>query len=169
VTDKCQDSASQESGKKSTALEPQHSLQLTASHQEAMAMRSSCFSAFLSFICLLLFIPSISATCFYPDGSLPTDYSYTPCGNAAVEPCCTSYDDGLCVNGGLCKNDYDVYYIGACTDKTWGSSICPNYCKNGEWCYFCLDFIYVPDVEVVCVAAAGLIQHHLPLHTKRHY
>jgi hypothetical protein len=32
-----------------------------------------------------------------------------------------------------------------------------------------LDFIYVPDVEVVCVAAAGLIQHHLPLHTKRHY
>lgn len=132
VTDKCQDRASQECGKETTALEPQHSLQLTASHQQAMAMKSSSFSAFLSFICLLLFISSISATCFYPDGSIPSDYTYTPCGNAAVEPCCTSAFNGECVSGGLCKNDDDQYYIGACTDQTWESSICPNYCKNGE-------------------------------------
>jgi hypothetical protein len=33
ATDKCQDRASQECGKESTALEPKHSLQLTASRQ----------------------------------------------------------------------------------------------------------------------------------------
>ncbi|KAE9370131.1 hypothetical protein N431DRAFT_468206 [Stipitochalara longipes BDJ] len=93
-------------------------------------MKSSFFSAFLSFISLLTFSSTISATCFYPDGSIPGDYTYTPCGDAAVEPCCTSYLEGACVAGGLCKNEDSQYYIGACTDKTWESPICPNYCKN---------------------------------------
>lgn len=76
----------------------------------------------------ILFTTFASAqSCWYPDGkTLASDTACNP--NATVSACCGSasycLNEGLCITGGVVTR-------GSCTDKTWGSAECAQFCKTG--------------------------------------
>lgn len=75
----------------------------------------------------------LAQSCYYPDGSLPTDYVYVPCTGESVSSCCIPSEGDVCLASGLCYYQTGNYpFRGACTDKSWGSSKCPQYCLNRE-------------------------------------
>ena len=75
----------------------------------------------------------LAQSCYYPDGSLPTDYEYVPCTGDTVSSCCIPSEGDLCLASGACYYPKDGYpFRGACTDKTWSSSKCPQYCMDRE-------------------------------------
>ncbi|KAI1327436.1 hypothetical protein F5Y16DRAFT_399432 [Xylariaceae sp. FL0255] len=67
-------------------------------------------------------------TCYFPDGSvaqgnLPCD----PDGN--VSTCCgVASPDGACLANFLCQDIDKKLIRGSCTDQTWSSPFCPQYC-----------------------------------------
>ncbi|KAF3402645.1 hypothetical protein DPV78_004777 [Talaromyces pinophilus] len=79
--------------------------------------------------------PSLSAvalanqTCYYPDGSIAQGDK--PCGNGTDVACCGS--GGICLSNGLCMDvaQPNTLARSSCTDKTWNSGNCPNYCLQG--------------------------------------
>jgi hypothetical protein len=72
--------------------------------------------------------------CYYPNGAQPTSDDWEPCSPNAVSACCDfTYGECSSIGGGLCHNTQENYlYVGACTDNTWKSDACPNYCENSE-------------------------------------
>lgn len=80
--------------------------------------------------------PSLSAvalanqTCYYPDGSIAQGDK--PCGNGTDVACCGS--GGICLSNGLCMDvaQPNTLARSSCTDKSWTSGNCPNYCLQGE-------------------------------------
>ncbi|EED15663.1 hypothetical protein TSTA_051010 [Talaromyces stipitatus ATCC 10500] len=83
-----------------------------------------------SFIAVLS--PSLSAvalakpTCYYPDGSIAQNDM--PCGNGTDVACCGA--GGICLSNGLCMDvgQPNTLARSSCTDKSWNSRNCPNYC-----------------------------------------
>ncbi|KAF2655380.1 hypothetical protein K491DRAFT_692976 [Lophiostoma macrostomum CBS 122681] len=86
---------------------------------------------------LLLLLPSlITTSCYFPDGSTTQD---TPCNpKSANSTCCgPGY---ACLSNHLCSvtsqvplsiADLSPYYVRAsCTDPTWTSTECPQFCTN---------------------------------------
>ena len=79
-----------------------------------------------------------NANCYYPDGSIAT--ADTPCNSAAngtsVSPCCANsnicVDNALCLTPCLTVNRLPIIYRGSCTDKTWKSPECAQYCSDGN-------------------------------------
>jgi len=82
---------------------------------------------------------ALTISCYYPDGSLaPND---RPCSITASEQspstCCgIGY---ACLNNTICQQtsatpccDTDLYIRGSCTDSTWSSNACPNFCISGR-------------------------------------
>ncbi|KAK3898019.1 hypothetical protein C8A05DRAFT_47545 [Staphylotrichum tortipilum] len=72
--------------------------------------------------------------CYFPSGALSPD---VPCDPAAdVSMCCGSAD--ACLSSGLCRGkDTSAtrgtsFARGTCTDKTWGSAICPLRCRVNQ-------------------------------------
>jgi hypothetical protein len=68
-------------------------------------------------------------TCYFPDGSLAK--GNFPCFlDQEVSPCCGV--DTICEASGLCKVEGSAgvsdLIRGACTDPTWDSPECPQYC-----------------------------------------
>ncbi|KAF2724067.1 hypothetical protein K431DRAFT_344202 [Polychaeton citri CBS 116435] len=72
--------------------------------------------------------------CYYPNGTeasgfIPID------GDAEVSACCSPYD--LFTNIGLCKSPFDGgnnwYWRNTCTDRSWNSSSCPQYCVDTDF------------------------------------
>lgn len=86
---------------------------------------------------IALLSPSLSAialanqTCYYPDGSIAQGDK--PCGNGTDVACCGS--GGICLSNGLCMDvaQPNTLARSSCTDKTWNSGNCPNYCLQGQW------------------------------------
>lgn len=70
------------------------------------------------------------ATCYYPDGSVPT--TYVPCNSTAdgADSACCSVGD-LCSIRGYCHGNVGFMYRGGCTDRTWTSPNCAAQCKQG--------------------------------------
>ena len=72
-----------------------------------------------------------ASQCYYPSGTKSNDVPCDP--NAEVSMCCGSVD--ACLSSGLCRIDGTgasqgiSYARGTCTDKTWGSPICPQRCR----------------------------------------
>ncbi len=94
-------------------------------------------SKFTSFLFLLLFVVhSTSAasarSCYFPDGNNAT--KDTPCKSATVSTCCQ--EGATCLDNGLCFDPFGSavggYIRGSCTDKSWASSSCPQYCTYGK-------------------------------------
>lgn len=76
---------------------------------------------------------AMAQSCYYPDGSLPTDYEYVPCTGDSVSSCCIPSEGDVCLASGACYYKSRNYpFRGACTDKSWTSSKCPQYCMNRE-------------------------------------
>ncbi|KAF6230559.1 hypothetical protein HO173_011096 [Letharia columbiana] len=71
-------------------------------------------------------------TCFYPDGSVSTHD--TPCHSPSIgdgaSACCGSTD--ICLNNSLClaQSGAELVTRGSCTDQTWQSPECPQYCSD---------------------------------------
>ena len=85
-----------------------------------------------------------NAKCYFPDGSIAT--GDTPCNSAAtsnsVSACC-GYSD-ICLDNALCLMQHKLLRIvrGSCTDETWQSPQCAQYCSDGN----CHLFSIAPDL-----------------------
>ena len=72
-------------------------------------------------------------TCYWPDRSIET--SHIPCQAAAsgkASACCPYWD--ICLDNGLCLPQVgnEVIWRGTCTDQSWQSGDCPQYCQDGK-------------------------------------
>lgn len=73
-------------------------------------------------------------TCYFPDGSVAD--RDTPCNsnatNYGVSACCAHMD--ICLDNHLClaQSGEEVITRGTCTDRTWQSSGCSQYCADGD-------------------------------------
>jgi hypothetical protein len=77
---------------------------------------------------LLLFEVVSCTSCYYPDGSLAE--SDSPCfPDANVSFCC---ETGIqCLTDKVCL--YRHYIRGSCTDKSWSSPECPQFCLQSNF------------------------------------
>lgn len=83
-----------------------------------------------------------AATCYFPDGDIsPAD---TPCDDEATDTFCC-YNKQACLSNKICLtgnvNGVDQYARGTCTDQSWLSGECPN---------FCLDSVALGNVMFSC-------------------
>jgi hypothetical protein len=76
---------------------------------------------------------SAFAQCYYPDGSIPTDYLWEPCTGAQYSSCCVPSEGDVCQPDGLCYfPDEDMLYRGTCTDRTFNHPSCnADICVTG--------------------------------------
>lgn len=86
------------------------------------------------FLALCLFADisiASNTTCYFPDG---LESRGSPCNPTAdVSACCgpgfVCLGNGLCTPGPNDRKTYDYkFYRSSCTDSTWKSSACPNFC-----------------------------------------
>ncbi|KAF2845744.1 hypothetical protein T440DRAFT_407179 [Plenodomus tracheiphilus IPT5] len=92
-------------------------------------MKLSRYSIFLAYA-----IPLVSAICYFPDGkSIPRQD--TPCRSEGFSTCCGQ--GYACLSNNLCMLTEHVpnpipgqsrYVRGSCTDQSWDSPHCPNFC-----------------------------------------
>ncbi|QKX53207.1 uncharacterized protein TRUGW13939_00283 [Talaromyces rugulosus] len=85
----------------------------------------------LLFPLLVLGATHVSAICYNPDGS--TTSQDVPCSLSHQSNCC--HPGWACLSNKLCQNpnapnDTVAYVRGSCTDKTWRSGNCPNFCVH---------------------------------------
>lgn len=97
-------------------------------------LRPFLSNVLLSVAILLSTLPTIRASCYYPDGSFPTDYVFEACGGDSGT-CCIPSEGDVCLSNGLCSLGASGTYLfrGACTDKTWNSPSCLQHCKDGAF------------------------------------
>lgn len=63
--------------------------------------------------------------CYFPDQTVATgNYACNLASN--VSACCGT--GGICLDNGLCGTSNNEIIRGACTDKSWTSDDCPQYC-----------------------------------------
>ena len=70
-------------------------------------------------------------TCYYPNSTSSVD---TPChSDAAASACC--HDTDTCLSNGLClaQGGGELISRGSCTDQSWESPNCPQYCADGKY------------------------------------
>lgn len=87
----------------------------------------------LLFSLLILGVTHVSATCYNPDGSVTSQD--VPCSSGHESSCC--HPGWACLSNGLCQNpsapnDTVGYIRGSCTDESWRSGYCPNFCVHGN-------------------------------------
>jgi hypothetical protein len=75
-----------------------------------------------------------ATSCYYPSGDLsPTDF---PCTSSGESVCCGQgficLSNGLCQNPSLPADSPGIYSRGSCTDKSWASPSCQNFCVNNN-------------------------------------
>ncbi|KAH6605409.1 hypothetical protein Trco_007116, partial [Trichoderma cornu-damae] len=87
---------------------------------------------FIYALAQLLSVPC-SATlgkCYYPDGS--PSLSDFPCDpNAKNSPCCGG-PGTVCLSNGLCQGSGENVIRGSCSDQSWTSPLCANYCLAAD-------------------------------------
>ncbi|GAD98262.1 hypothetical protein NFIA_058090 [Paecilomyces variotii No. 5] len=82
----------------------------------------------LSFLLGLSLVREVAAadTCYWPSGNIATP-DYIPCPNTSS--CCPKGE--ACLSNGLCYGaSLNIAYRGACTDRTWGATSCPDACND---------------------------------------
>ena len=86
-----------------------------------------------SVLCTALSVRAISERrCYFPDGSIDTDgyvCNQTAAANGEGSACCLHND--ACYQTGTCFQDWSgVTYRQSCTDQSWKSPACPQYCTS---------------------------------------
>jgi hypothetical protein len=86
----------------------------------------------LTFIALLA--PCVLGICYDPDGTATND---SPCyGGTEASFCCglgwACLSNKICMSTDKVANRQNIspYYRGTCTDQTWRSGNCPNFCVD---------------------------------------
>lgn len=111
----------------------------------AASMQRSTLLSSLGILILFVCKSSEFVQCYYPDGSIPTDFSYVPCTSNPVSSCCIPLEGDVCQDNGLCYYPASrAIYRAACTDQTWKSSGCPQVCVTGKK----LSFIVIVDIGI---------------------
>jgi hypothetical protein len=89
-----------------------------------------------SLLCFTALLHSTIATssCYLPDGTI--DFKHKPCNTSAEQSACCGATDA-CLSNGYCFQQYAVDQVwnnrlarGTCTDKTWASDACPQFCSD---------------------------------------
>ncbi|KAL2015528.1 hypothetical protein VTK56DRAFT_5325 [Thermocarpiscus australiensis] len=69
--------------------------------------------------------------CYYPSGlEAATDFPCDP--NAAVSPCCGGGEGTFCLTNKLCRGPNGNTIRGSCTDQSWSSPECPQFCLGAS-------------------------------------
>ena len=79
--------------------------------------------------------------CFYAYNStiLPSPEFVEPCGTSKSSAgrsfvnCCATKSQNLCLSESKCYDPYTddgKYYLSPCTDPSYNSSVCPQYCSK---------------------------------------
>ena len=92
-----------------------------------------CFLVFVS-ICFLIDAMTVDAQqCYFPDGSKSPDTLCRPQSSGQASVCCGNAD--VCLDNSLClaQRGYGAISRGSCTDPTWQSDGCPQYCQDGKF------------------------------------
>ncbi|KUI70575.1 hypothetical protein VM1G_11698 [Cytospora mali] len=79
---------------------------------------------------LIFLVGIVTATCYYPDGTIAEDM---PCASEGITHCCAK--DSICMSNGYCLGTYPNAYIlarGSCTDYGWQLP-CPQNCIDPEY------------------------------------
>ena len=78
---------------------------------------------------------SSAQPCYFPDGSISTNDSpcHAPFTDDGASACCAHSD--VCLDNNLClaQNGPELISRGTCTDKTWQSPECSQYCSDGNY------------------------------------
>lgn len=73
-------------------------------------------------------------TCYFPDGSEAIDDKpcQSPSINDGASACCNTRD--VCLENHLClaQTGGPMISRGSCTDETWQSPLCSQYCADGN-------------------------------------
>src|SRR3954467_8039917 len=80
--------------------------------------------------------------CYYPDGSIPTDYVWEPCTGSQYSSCCIPSEGDICQDNGLCYfPPLGNLFRGTCTDRTWNDPACPSeICVTGILYFHAIEF-----------------------------
>ena len=87
-------------------------------------------------VCFLGTVIMVNAqTCYYPDGSLSSRDApcHSPSNGDGASACC-GYPD-ICLDNGLClaQQGSEMISRGSCTDESWQSPECSQYCNDGNY------------------------------------
>lgn len=78
---------------------------------------------------LLAATMTVARQCFNSGGDYVSEFAV--CNPADVAgPCCSGGD--VCLSNGLCQNTAGDTYQGGCTDKSYKSASCPNFCTGNK-------------------------------------
>lgn len=93
------------------------------------------FSGLAAVVCLWSTAAATNSTCYYPNGKENNGGACNP--NAEVSACCGP--TFVCLSNGLCKPGPDSkktyaynFYRSGCTDATFNSTSCPQFCTDSE-------------------------------------
>ena len=69
-------------------------------------------------------------TCYFPDKTVAA--ADVPCNGASSTSACCNFND-VCLDNGLCLQSEGPALMsrGSCTDSTWSSNQCPQFCQDG--------------------------------------
>lgn len=96
-------------------LNKSRSLFLSSSSSTHSTTEMYCKAVFA--ILAVVFLHTVSADkCYYPDGTIATDYTYQPCVGSGISSCCIPSEGDKCLSNGLCIDGIRNYpFRGACT------------------------------------------------------
>ena len=85
--------------------------------------------------CILGKVSTISAqTCFFPNGDVASRDRPCRASSSDQASACCAYMD-VCLDNNLClaQQGNEVVSRGSCTDQSWQSGACPQYCQDGKF------------------------------------
>lgn len=83
----------------------------------------------LVLVLLSLLRPALATTCYDSTGAVTDNVPCNP--DADVSVCCGANQYGIaCLDNKLCQGWDGQVFRGTCTDKTWKSPDCPQFCKG---------------------------------------
>lgn len=105
-------------------------------------------SLFSAFTFTTATLAASNSSCYYPSGLETRGSACNP--NAAISSCCgpgfVCLSNGLCEPGPENKKSYKYeYYRSSCTDSSWNSTSCPQYCVGRTSNCHPLYWLYITD------------------------
>jgi hypothetical protein len=70
--------------------------------------------------------------CYYPGFEAPGDHPCDPDAEESV--CCGTGGGSMCLTNNACVRPGHDMARGSCTDKSWKSGACPQFCTKGCMC-----------------------------------